>query len=285
MKTASAEFASITAGFHTILWTDHRNNCRISLMPPEEAGEKTIRWWGQVLRSGNEVWFLASKVNMGDGISRNPEDRDAVLARRKMLLKDPVALEKAFSKEEFEDENVVNDFDVAERLSTARSLWLDETFLCDDVPEEIYAAAVDGVPQIVLPIMIVPTWEGGTPADVQDRLFTDHAYQGPEVGFKATRADHAFQTDEDEGTWFSFPRGFSEKLKKKALRKQLMTAVIDLLRQITRSGTRVLVATAREAQSLPWRPPLRCVPRATLLGWSWLTRWHASRRPGTGFSQ
>ncbi|CAE8652229.1 unnamed protein product, partial [Polarella glacialis] len=224
MKTASAEFASITAGFHTILWTDHRNNCRISLMPPEEADEKTIRWWGQVLRSGNEVRFLAGKVNMGDGISRNPEDRDAVLARRKMLLKDPVALEKVCSKEEFEDENVVNDFDVAERLPTARSLWLDETFLCDDVPEEIYAAAVDSVPQIVLPVIIFPTWEGGTPADVQDRLFTDHAYQGPEVGFKATLADHAFQTDEDEGTWFSFPRGFSEKLKKKALRKQMMTA-------------------------------------------------------------
>ncbi|CAE8630136.1 unnamed protein product [Polarella glacialis] len=259
MKTASAEFASITAGFHTILWTDHRNNCRISHMPPEEAGEKTLRWWGQVLRSGNEVRFLAGKVNMGDGISRNPEDREAVLARRKMLLKDPVALEKAFSKEEFENENVVNDFDVAERPSTARSLWLDETFLCDDVPEEIYAAAVDGVPQIVLPVMIVPTWEGGTPADVQDRLFTDHAYQGPEVGFKATLADHAFQTDEDEGTWFSFPRGFSEKLKKKALRKQMMTAVIDLLRQITRSGTRVLVAhgQGRAVAALAASPALR----------------------------
>ena len=63
MKEAVLEFAPICAGYRTLAWTDHRNNTSVSMIPPEECGEKVIRWWGIILQSGAIVCFLAGKVN------------------------------------------------------------------------------------------------------------------------------------------------------------------------------------------------------------------------------
>ena len=66
----------------TVVWTDHKNNTKISLMPPDACGEKVIRWWQEILRAGHHPRFTAGKVNPSDGFSRNPADRDQVLAKR-----------------------------------------------------------------------------------------------------------------------------------------------------------------------------------------------------------
>jgi hypothetical protein len=73
-------------------------------MPPDECGEKIIRWWGEVLRSSHHVRFLAGKLNPSDGLSRNPADREEFLGRRALLLKDPDTLERVFSRGEYEVE-------------------------------------------------------------------------------------------------------------------------------------------------------------------------------------
>ena len=67
MKEAAMEFASICGGYYTVLWTDHKNNTKISLMPPDACGEKVIRWWGEILRSGYHPRFTAGKVNRRTG--------------------------------------------------------------------------------------------------------------------------------------------------------------------------------------------------------------------------
>ena len=101
MKEASQEFAPICGGYYTVLWTDHKNNTKISLMPADNCGEKVIRWWGEILRSGYHPRFTAGKINPSDGFSRNPVDREAVLSKRAELLRDPGALEREFSKAEY----------------------------------------------------------------------------------------------------------------------------------------------------------------------------------------
>ena len=87
---------------------------KISLIPPDQCGEKIIRWWAVIKQSSLELRFLAGKVNPSDGLSRNPGDREEVLKERARLMSDPRAMEDAFRKEEYADMGPVDE--VAEPL-------------------------------------------------------------------------------------------------------------------------------------------------------------------------
>jgi hypothetical protein len=52
----------------------------MSMLPVDAVGEKTLRWWSEIVRSGAEPRFLAGKLNPSDGLSFNPPDRDELLA-------------------------------------------------------------------------------------------------------------------------------------------------------------------------------------------------------------
>ena len=73
---------------------------------------------------------------MGDGLSRNPPDRDSVLETRARLVKDPVALEKAFDEDEYGDVHCVGAMPRGLRIALER-----DDFMCNSSSVSSNAAA------------------------------------------------------------------------------------------------------------------------------------------------
>ena len=66
----------------TLCWTDHANLTRAQTsdigMDP-----KLVRWVAEILMDGSEIRSLSGRsATLGDSFSRNPKDRDALLAAR-----------------------------------------------------------------------------------------------------------------------------------------------------------------------------------------------------------
>ena len=63
---------------------------------------KHLRWLSELLADGSEVRSLAGRsARLGDGYSRNPEDRDQLLAQRTKDLEGLIGQLSGFSLEEF----------------------------------------------------------------------------------------------------------------------------------------------------------------------------------------
>jgi hypothetical protein len=237
MKEAIVEFAPICGGYYTVVWTDHQNNTRISLMPPDKCGEKVIRWWGEIMRPGVNIRFLAGKLNPSDGFSRNPQDRDEVLARRAHLLANPAELEKEFTRAEYEDALT------AEELSAARRPWLEalhEGWAGAATTAE-YVATADVV-SLEIRVLFVPSWTGPGADQVQRSLVPEEQRGGVDVTLLVHAAEQCFTTDEGSPVWFRFLYAGNPETRRKLLRRQLLTSVVDLWRQTLRHQARVVVA-------------------------------------------
>ncbi|CAK0841686.1 unnamed protein product [Prorocentrum cordatum] len=212
----------------------------------QECGEKVIRWWGIILQSGVIVCFLAGKVNPSDGLSRNPRDRDALLARRAWLLKNPSELAADFKQTEFEDTLTLQQLADA-RWSLFRSPWeLEEV-----EAGEVFVATGGGGFRNILKVLAVPSWEAvepGTFAKEVERLLV--AARSEEADLFAplvVEADAPMVDEEGLGFWFRQPRGPDSASSRKELRRSLFTAVLELLRQMRRRPPHVVVALGQGA--------------------------------------
>ena len=66
----------------TLCWTDHANLTRAQT---SDIGKdsKLVRWVAEILMDGSEIRSLSGRsARLGDSFSRNPKDRDALLAAR-----------------------------------------------------------------------------------------------------------------------------------------------------------------------------------------------------------
>ena len=67
----------------TLCWTDYANFTRQQVL--EEIEVKHLRWISEILSDGSELRSLSGRnAKLGDGFSRNPADRDALLEQRKI---------------------------------------------------------------------------------------------------------------------------------------------------------------------------------------------------------
>ena len=83
-----------------VCWTDHANWRRQQSC--ENLEPKHLRWLSELLADGSEVRSLAGRSAwLGDGYSRNPEDRDQLLAQRTKDLEGLIGQLRGFSLEGF----------------------------------------------------------------------------------------------------------------------------------------------------------------------------------------
>ena len=67
----------------SICWTDHANVTRLQTQEPTEIEVKHLRWVSEIVADGTQIRSLAGRsARLGDGTSRNPSNRDALMAQR-----------------------------------------------------------------------------------------------------------------------------------------------------------------------------------------------------------
>jgi hypothetical protein len=86
-----------------ICWTDHANWTRRGGLIGIEI--KHLRWYSEIVQYGSVVRSLSGRnAKLADGISRNPANRDAVIARRTRDLEGYAGQIRGFNLEEFLDD-------------------------------------------------------------------------------------------------------------------------------------------------------------------------------------
>eukprot|EP00435_Cladocopium_sp_Y103_P052926 s165_g16.t2 len=84
----------------SICWTDHANWTR--QQTAEQVEPKHLRWLSEILADGSELRSLAGRsAKLGDGYSRNPDNRDQLLAQRTKDLEGLIGQLRGFSLEEY----------------------------------------------------------------------------------------------------------------------------------------------------------------------------------------
>ena len=84
----------------SICWTDHANwtgqgdKCDIEV--------KHLRWYSDIVGDGSEIRSLSGRTAvLGDGISRNPADRDAIMEQRAKDLQGYAGQDRKFCIDQF----------------------------------------------------------------------------------------------------------------------------------------------------------------------------------------
>ena len=86
----------------SVCWTDHADVTKQQVLPSEEIDVKLLRWISEVSSDGSEVRSLAGRsAKLGDGTSRNPSDRDALVAQRSKDIKGLIGQVRGFDLDEF----------------------------------------------------------------------------------------------------------------------------------------------------------------------------------------
>ena len=84
----------------SICWTDHANWTR--QRKAVEVDPKHLRWVSEIIADGSEIRSLAGRsAELGDGISRNPPDRDEVYQQRTKDLQGLMGQVRGFDLDEF----------------------------------------------------------------------------------------------------------------------------------------------------------------------------------------
>ena len=69
-------------------WTDHANFAKQVSVDSSEIDTKLLRWFSEITADGSEIRSLTGRAaRLGDGTSRSPPDRDALLEQRSKDLR------------------------------------------------------------------------------------------------------------------------------------------------------------------------------------------------------
>ena len=83
-----------------VLWTDHANVKR--LQTSEDIDVKHLRWVSEIIADGSTINSLSGRsALLGDGYSRNPANRDALLQQRTKDLQGVAGQCRGFDIQEF----------------------------------------------------------------------------------------------------------------------------------------------------------------------------------------
>ena len=110
IRQAALRFLPLVGGTRAVGFTDRRNDCKVTTLPIAQAGEKVLRWWCDIQRANIAISFLAGKLNISDGFSRNPPDRDSALEKRADMLAHPERFDPAEYGGEEEDQEALDAF-------------------------------------------------------------------------------------------------------------------------------------------------------------------------------
>ena len=84
----------------SICWTDHANVTKQQVL--EDIDVKHLRWISELVADGSVIKSLAGRsAALGDGPSRNPSDRDALLEQRTKDLQGIIGQARGFDLDEF----------------------------------------------------------------------------------------------------------------------------------------------------------------------------------------
>ena len=84
----------------SICWTDHANLTKQQVA--EDIDVKHLRWISEIISDGNQIRSVSGRAaKLGDGFSRNPADRDAILAQRSKDLAGFCGQLRGFDIDEF----------------------------------------------------------------------------------------------------------------------------------------------------------------------------------------
>ena len=183
-----------------------------------------VRWVAEILADGSEIRSLSGRsAKLGDGFSRNPKDRDALLQARTKDLAGIAGQLKGFNLEEYlgagtEDEEGAIPWAVGE----------------DAVPNRIAVAEDCGAEVIEARVLVVMDYqrhkEGNAVLADAGRLF-EHALPGIKVQLRACYGP--FEDDEGCCSHFDGAAGrLSGGKKIKRLRVDLLTSCAKVLREI-----------------------------------------------------
>ena len=88
--------------FPCICWTDHANVTRQQVLPSQDLDAKHLRWLAEIVQDGSEIRSLSGRsAHLGDGTSRNPKDRDELIAQRTADAKGLIGQVRNFDLEQF----------------------------------------------------------------------------------------------------------------------------------------------------------------------------------------
>ena len=83
-------------------WTDHANMTKQQQIDLVDIDIKLLRWVSEIIADGSEIRSLAGRsARLGDGTSRNPKDRDALLEQRTKDLAGIIGQVRGFDLDEF----------------------------------------------------------------------------------------------------------------------------------------------------------------------------------------
>ena len=83
-------------------WTDHANLTKQQQIDLVDIDLKHLRWVSEIIADGSEIRSLAGRsCRLGDGTSRNPADRDALMAQRTKDLEGMIGQVRGFDLDEF----------------------------------------------------------------------------------------------------------------------------------------------------------------------------------------
>ena len=84
----------------SINWTDHANVTKQQVL--ENIDVKHLRWISEIISDGSVIQSLSGRsALLGDGYSRNPSDRDELIAQRTKDLEGIIGQARAFDLDEF----------------------------------------------------------------------------------------------------------------------------------------------------------------------------------------
>ncbi len=80
------------------MWTDHANFTKQQVIEPVDIDVKLLRWISEIVADGSEIRSLAGRsARLGDGTSRNPSDRNALVEQRSKDLKGLIGQVRGFN--------------------------------------------------------------------------------------------------------------------------------------------------------------------------------------------
>jgi hypothetical protein len=94
---------NILGNCQSLCWTDHQNVARLQTAPDIDV--KQLRWVSEIIGDGSRILSLSGRsAKLADGWSRNPPDRDELLAQRLKDLRGYAGQLRGFSPEEYMSE-------------------------------------------------------------------------------------------------------------------------------------------------------------------------------------
>ena len=211
----------------SLCWTDHANLTRQLVL--EDVDVKHLRWVSFIVSDGSQIRSLSGRsARLGDGFSRNPEGRDALVEQRTRDLEGQIGQLRGFCLESY-----LSDYEEGEKAfpwsigDDAIPMPLDPA----GAQSTAKVALTAGV-QVELRVLVAldymdlaagrrkgEEWRQSLAVLMPERWVTVHVAPGP------------FEDDMGVPAQFAVPAGFTKAKRLLAVRRDLLTAVAELARK------------------------------------------------------